>query len=120
MGSIELEITKEDIKEYLSKHQEDKNIKYREAMFVKYMKEQGIFTKEAYEILGGRYPSIVDNSTKQIGEFSSYLKLQNLDVSGICHVLIPTLREYSPKSWTAFKVEDVLEEVSREFGVVMN
>lgn len=108
MINVNFEITERDIQEYLKKHKEDESIKYREAMFVKYMKEQEGITCEALEILAKKYnwEDRVISGTYQydylgvlkqesLPNFNSYLNgIQNLDISGICHILIPTLGYY--------------------------
>lgn len=109
MENIKFEITEQDIKEYLMRHITDENIKYREAMFVKYMKE-GLVTTEAMEILMWKYNNKVVKPTgiymdvinspsyKMFHEFPNFNKylseIKNLDLSGICHILIPTLKYY--------------------------
>lgn len=109
MENIKFEITEEDIKGYLKAHKDDEAIKYKEAMFVKYLKENGIITRESLEILMKKYNSISvpivgtfahydkHNNFLQnpLDSFSLYLKyIKNLDISGICHILIPTLGYY--------------------------
>lgn len=106
MQDINFKITKQDIVEYLSKHKNDEVIKNREAMFVKYMKESNTITKESLEILMQKYNlddrkidgtySIYDGRgySKQVelSTFTDYLiDIENLDISGICHIMIPIL-----------------------------
>lgn len=106
MKNIEFIITKEDIKNYLNGHNSDKEIQDNEAMFIKYMKEKNILTKESIEILMEKYNndtipfsdcglySCLSNNLKILPNFSSYLKVQKLDVSGIYHILVPALGYY--------------------------
>ena len=108
MENIKFEITEQDIEEYLKKHKEDETIKYREAMFVRYMREHQKPTQEALEILMKKY-NLRDNRIDGVyfyddsdrvrsiplKTFDSYLDdITNLDISGICHILIPTLGYY--------------------------
>lgn len=106
MENIKFEITEQDIKDYLKAHKKDELIKYREAMFVKYMRESKKITRESLEIMMSKYNSFccslseyelrsyVTEEKKSLYDFSTYLRLQNLDISGICHILIPTLGFY--------------------------
>ena len=108
MENIKFEITEQDIREYLKKHKSDEAIKYKEAMFVKYMREHQEITKESLEILMQKYNFEDDRidgiyhrdnyeilKYESLTNFSSYLDgIENLDVSGICHILIPTLGYY--------------------------
>lgn len=109
MKNIKFEITERDIQEYLKQHKQDESIKYREAMFVKYMKEQQEITCEALEILMKKYnwEDRLINGTYQydhsevlqqesLPNFNSYLNgIYNLDLSGICHIMIPVLTYYN-------------------------
>lgn len=103
MGDIKFKITEADIQKYFEKHRDDREIRYKEAMFMKYMKEQDRITKETLEILMEKYNqdslpfsdcglySCLRNSLKVLPDFSSSLNVRNLDISGICYMLIPTL-----------------------------
>lgn len=112
MENIKCEITEQDIREYLKKHKNDEAIKYREAMFVKYIRERRIITCESLEILMQKYNFEDDRidgiyhrdnygilKSESLINFSSYLDgINNLDISGICHILIPTLGYYDTAS----------------------
>ncbi|MDD6223538.1 MAG: hypothetical protein PUB18_00870 [bacterium] len=104
MQNIKFEITEEDIKKYLEENKE--TYQYCEALFVKYLREnQFNLTKEMLEILFikssrmGVDPEEI-NRMSSIGlssfhQESPYMNsIQNLDLSGICHILIPTIRYY--------------------------
>lgn len=109
MKNIKFEITERDIQEYLKQHKQDESIKYREAMFVKYMKEQQEITCESLEILMKKYnwEDRLNNGTYQydhsgvlkqesLPNFTSYLNgIHNLNLSGICHIMIPVLTYYN-------------------------
>lgn len=108
MENIKFEITEQDIINYLQKHKSDPSVKYKEAMFVKYLKENGMFTREMFEILLeksnnkkyliGEY-SYFDNgifNETAMPTFDYYLEgIKKLDLSGICHIMIPTLTYYN-------------------------
>ena len=107
MENINFEISEKDIAEYLEKHRLDEDIKYKEAMFVKYMKECRVITKESMRIIVQKYNNIVldvdglsymwnaETLFQPLPEFSDYLKnINNLDISGMCHILIPTMKYY--------------------------
>ena len=112
MENIKCEITEQDIREYLKKHKNDEAIKYREAMFVKYIRERRVITCESLEILMQKYNFEDDRidgiyhrdnygilKSESLINFSSYLDgINNLDISGICHILIPTLGYYDTAS----------------------
>ena len=56
MENIKFEITEQDIRQYLKKYENDESIKYKEAMFVKYMRaNQEKITKESLVILMQKY-----------------------------------------------------------------
>lgn len=105
MEKINFEITKDDVKNYLKRHENDQNIKYKEALFVQYIKNQKKLTKEAMEILMWKYndefvsPVEINSSScnifHEVPSFDSYLNnIKNLDISGICHILIPSFGYY--------------------------
>ena len=112
MENIKCEITEQDIREYLKKHKNDEAIKYREAMFVKYIRERQVITCESLEILMQKYNFEDDRidgiyhkdnygilKSESLINFCSYLDgINNLDISGICHILIPTLGYYDTAS----------------------
>ena len=112
MEKIEFEITEPDIREYLKQHKNDEAIKYKEAMFVKYMREHQEITCESLEIIMQKYNFEDDRidgiyhrdnygilKSESLINFSSYLYgINNLDISGICHILIPTLGYYDTAS----------------------
>ena len=108
MEEIKFEINEQDIREYLKKHRNDEAIKYREAMFVKYMREHQEMTKESLEILMKKYNCVTNKAdgiyfyddydrmrSLPFKTFDSYLDgITNLDVSGMCRILIPTVGYY--------------------------
>lgn len=112
MENIKCEITEQDIREYLKKHKNDETIKYREAMFVKYIRERQVITCESLEILMQKYNFEDDRidgiyhrdnygilKSESLINFSSYLDgINDLDISGICHILIPTIGYYDTAS----------------------
>ena len=96
MESINFKITESDVIDYLKRHE---NIKYKEALFVQYIREQQKVTKESMEILMRKYNDEVVNPTGinnpscklfcEFPSFDSHLNnIKNLDISGICHILM--------------------------------
>lgn len=129
MENLAFKITEEDMIEYLKRHRGDENIKYQEAMFVKYMKESETFGEEALRILFTKYNkdttdyTDIYTYTKQGGliksslkTFDDYLsKIHNLDISGICHIMIPAIRYYGEKTRIQkIKLRSVLETLKVE------
>lgn len=105
MENLSFKITEQDVSNYLIQHNNDYAIKNKEAMFVKYIKESNEITQEILEILVSKYNwnnQLFRNtydSTDVLKEsslysFDTYLKTRDLDISGICHILIPTFGYY--------------------------
>lgn len=131
MDNIKFEITENDIKDYLETYKKDENIRYREAMFVKYMRETGIFTKESLEILIEKYNlfriinatgiyddsyGIMENPCYHLSSFSNYLQHLKLDISGACHIMVPTIKYYGLNvEWYQF--ED--KTIQKEFAIAL-
>lgn len=103
MENIRFEITEEDIKKYLKEHKDD--YKYREALFIKYLKEnKNSLIKETIQILFERNgielveKQIDINTFNNLPSFNNKSlcsnNIRNLDLSGICHILIPAIRYY--------------------------
>lgn len=115
MEKIKFEITEKDIKEYLEnlkkKNPEyyEEYFKHKEAIFLQYMKSQSIMTQEALEIIMNKYnfdDTYVDGtysyketgivSHNRLNSFTNYFfGIKNLDINGLCHILIPALRYYN-------------------------
>ena len=103
MQDINFKITDEDLQKYLEKHKDE--YEYKEAMLVKYLREnKEKITKEALEILLYKYDNDEISTTgvydynsnpvieRSLPNFNKYLSsINNIDISGICHILIPTL-----------------------------
>lgn len=91
MKNINFEITEEDIKKYLKVNKED--YKYYEPLFIKYLKEnKDKLPKELTDILINEILELGDD----LNSFDSKPEtVQNLDLSGICHILIPATRYYN-------------------------
>ena len=107
MEIVNYGITENDIINYLNKHSKDALIQFREALFVKYIKHQDIFSIEKIEMLAnkinrtninvnsvcdyhvdlGRIPSYVPS-------FIDYIRNQEVDTSAYMHILIPILGLY--------------------------
>lgn len=121
MENIKFEITEEDIRGYLKVHKDDKNFKYKEAMFMKYLKENNRFTSEALEMLIRKFSfnSVLVFNDK-LPSFISYSNpIQNLDLSGICHILIPTMKYYGKSEFHANQLYTNLGMVSDTLVIPM-
>lgn len=131
MESIKLEITEEDIRTYIEKNKE--RYQDREAMFVKYMKENKI-TKEAVEIIVEKYnwqnffttdtyPYVSKEVVKEdtLPNFESYITgIHHLDISGICHILIPTMKYYGKRKFHVNQLYVNLDLMANNLMVPMN
>lgn len=126
MENIKFEITYQDIRKYLERHKNDENIKHREAMFVKYMKEHQEITQESLEILmcmynnenikvSGIYMECPHSPYKMFYElpnFNKYLSgIKNLDISGICHIMVPMLSYYNTDKSRTFSMYGELQHI---------
>ena len=124
MENIGFNITEYDIREYLKKHKNDVAIKYKEAMFVKYMREHQEITQESLEILMEKYnwqDSVVNGiyyrdsngilKSEALSDFNSYLDgITNLDISGICYIMVPVLSYYSDYKYHIYMAANLLAE----------
>lgn len=92
MKPLEFQITEQDIKNYLKKYK--KYYKGAEALFVKYIFDhQFELTEEMIEMMAKKdLPSDFDSGLSCF--YPDCPEVQNLDLSGICHILIPTIRYY--------------------------
>jgi len=87
---INFEITEEDIKKYLKKNKQF--YKYYEPLFIKYLKEnKDELSKEIAKILISELTKL--NNSDELCSFDSK-NIHNLDLSGICHILISATRYY--------------------------
>ena len=139
MENKKLEISTNDIRKYLKdlkkNHSDEyeKYYRYKEAMFVKYMKEHNEDTKESLEIRMKKYNSdkisIVGTSDydnystlkkQTLISFDNYLYgVNNLDISGICHILIPTIKYYGEKECYINQLYAELGSVSSRLTIPM-
>lgn len=132
MQDINFKITEQDIVDYLIRHKNDCVIKNKEAMFVKYMKESNITTQESLEILMKKYnldERIIhgtysyDNfnilKRESLSSFHDYLvDINNLDISGICHIMIPILSYYNGREWYQnFRCHQVLSSICKQLNI---
>ena len=105
MESIKYEITEKDIRDYLDNHSKDELIRFREALFVKYIKHHDIFSKEKIEMLLDKSTNHIDGAV--LGDccsmlvlkypfysFKDFLENEKVDISAYMHILIPTLGFY--------------------------
>lgn len=106
MKAINYEINEDDIRKYLHEHRKSELLKYKEALFVDYIKNTKGLTKEKIDILIKKYNIsncdvntlcfLSDNAKTGVvllEEFSDHLsKVSRLDINGICHMLIPIIK----------------------------
>lgn len=112
MENIKIEITEQYIKDYLEKY---KNY-YKNCgpLFVKYLKDnRNNFTEEMFEILTkGKID--LDNKDELTSFNPMPSTIENLDLSGICHILIPTMKYYGNNIITVDQLYGNLEYVADE------
>ena len=90
MENINFCITKEDIQYYLQTHQEF--VLHKEALFVRYLREMEQISLEVLDILGDKYNGCsISHQNMNLIDFKKYLHFQELDMSGICHIMISAL-----------------------------
>ena len=107
MENIKFEIDEQDIKDYLNRHSGDKLIKYREPLFVKFIKHNDIFSVEKVEMLVNKkninnlaiYGMFSASEIKKysLPSFNDYIIHQEKDTSAIMHIMIPMLKLYENK-----------------------
>lgn len=116
MESINFKITEQDIKEYIDRVDSNEYnggytvIRFREAMFVNYMKNENELTAEKLEILlyklndislpvNGLYCAYNGNEKieSELMTFHKYIKNLKIDYNAIMHMLIPTIKFYEKK-----------------------
>lgn len=117
MENIKLEVTEQNIQKYLNKYKE--YYKYREALFVKYLREnKNNVTEEMIEILTNGKIRIENNGELPIFD-PMPSDITNLDLSGICHILIPATRYYDWDRPVMYKysLNGILGIVAKEFDV---
>ena len=89
MENLRIFINSNDIKKYLLSHKDDKNLKYKEALFLKYLDDTNMYTKEKFE-MGG-----IDTNNKELLTFEKYIELikksNNIEVADISLMLVPAL-----------------------------
>lgn len=120
MKNIKFEITEQDIRKYIEKY---KNYyRYCEPLFIKYLKDNRFnLTEEMFEIITEGKLLFYNNG--ELSSFNSFPNtVQNLDLSGICHILIPTIRYYDRNisSVSIGRIYDDLDKVSETLNVPMN
>lgn len=120
MKNISFNITEQDIQNYLKKHEQ--YYKGAEALFVKYIIDhyhRYDLTEEMIEMITKKdLPSDFDSGLSYF--FPDCPEVQNLDISGICHILIPTIRYYDWDRSSSIHVDRLyadLDTVARELSV---
>lgn len=121
MEKIGFEITDNDIIHYIRNNNDI--VRFKEAMFVKYLKEnKNTLTKESLEILLEKYNNDYSKVLYEpLMDFKTYLNgINNLDVSGICHILIPAIKYYDSRGISLFEVEPILKQATLKFGIYVS
>lgn len=125
---MKLGINLDDIAEYIKDHKGDKNIQYREALFIKYMKENYFQAKETFPMLIHKYNLLIlpmnklrttmnsiNFSLTKEKSFEDYLSsIQNLDISGVCHILVPALTLCKVERLFYWTYENAVRQVIEE------
>lgn len=118
MKNLTIEISEQQIKDYLKKYENY----YKDCgpLFVKYLKDNiNNPTEEMIEILTGGKINI--NNSGEIPSFNKIpTHIQNLDLSGICHILIPTIKYYGESIITIDQLYWNLENIAEQFSVSIN
>lgn len=126
MKKIKFELTEEDIRAYLKQHHD--YYKNCEAMFIKYLKDnKHNLTKEMLQILFEKENGIyVSKRNICIGETHNLLQfeakpsvVEKIDLSGICHILIPTIKYYGQSEIHLNHLYTKLDIVSQKLTVPM-
>ena len=130
MSSIKLETEEEEIRNYMKR--KEKDYQYKEALFIKYLKDNGV-TRERLEMLLKKHHQVDKTvyGTYRIGLnarlldplplFNDDLKIiHNLDINGICHILIPTMKYYGKNTTNIGGLYANLDLLSSELMVSMN
>lgn len=129
MENIKFEITEKDIKKYLNSHKEE--YKNREALFIKYLKEHSFgLTRETVQMLLDKQEVSLDlkkllsNTSTNFSSFGTrpfcMIAIQNLDLSGICHILIPTMKYYNINKFSINQLYVNLERIAEKLVVPIN
>ena len=88
MKNLKINIKEDDIKNYLLKHKDDENIKYKEALFLKYLDDTSFDTEEKREILGVN----IDSTTYNFNEYIANIKEKHSpSTEDISLILVPAL-----------------------------
>lgn len=120
MENIKFEISEEDIKRYLEKNKV--KYKYKEALFIKYLKENRFnLTKEMLEMLLMKN-GIIDSKMIDIDYYNSFNTKSfkyDLNLTDICHILIPTMKYYDQKEFHINKLYVNLDIASDRLLVPM-
>ena len=115
MININLEITEKDIKKYLKDNKE--NYRYYEPLFIKYLKDnKDKLPREIISIMISELAKVNDND--ELCDFNLET-VHNLDLSGICHILIPATRyyDYDRQMISIVGLNDPLKIIANEFQI---
>ena len=118
MENLKLEISEQQIRDYLKKYQNY----YKDCgtLFVKYLKDNtNNPTEEMIEIL--TEGKITINNSGEISSFNPIpTYIEKLDLSGICHILIPTIKYYGESIITIDQLYWNLENAAEKLSVSIN
>ena len=106
---MEFGIAEYDIHSYILEHSQDIRLKYRESMFARFMKIPEM-QDEKKEII---------YNNRDLGLFEEFISKQELDVSGIWHILVPTLAYYDMFRYDAMqysKMNNTIDYINIRFN----
>ena len=127
----EFNISLNEVVEYIYEHSDNPNIKYREALFVKYIRDNFKYSKEAFNMVINRYNILTyplanleielqhlhDAMTRQMS-FKNYISsINKLDISGICYMMFPIMKLYKIDGSYFEGYEKLLEILVADFNI---
>ena len=114
MKNLRFEITEQQIINYINKYKEYYN--NCEAMFIKYLKDNsGILTEEMLEILTNEKINI-ENKGELLSFDTKPIDIKKMDLSGICHIMIPCIRYYGQTEFNHSEYRSKLNSISEQLG----
>lgn len=130
MKDITFKITEKEIQRYLENHKD--LVLNKEALFVRYIKENAELSIEALNMLTMKYNYVdIQSDFDHLEEneilsssfinFEEYLKKQKLDLTGVCHIIIPSIGLYSSnRVLFPFQETFTLHAIATKLGIGIN